>query len=117
MAKVDKTGLCNLVLWHLGVLASGQSASQADKDLLGIATDAAHARLDKPGLVPFNTDDIPEWAQIQLRDIVAADVAQTFGVTGQRLVEYRQASDVAEMSLSKQVAGRKPKSPPERDYV
>jgi hypothetical protein len=105
MATLTKADLRARVLEHLGVLAAGQSAGAEDADLVDEAIDAAHARLRKFGLVPFATSAIPEWAQISLRDYVAADVAQSFGLGGPRLAEFKGAQRVAERDLARQVAG------------
>ena len=108
MADITKAALRNRVLEHLGVLGAGETAAAADQTLVDEAVDAAHARLRKFGLVPFPTSAIPSWAQIHLRDAVAGDVAQSYGVSGQRLMEFKQFAKEAERELARQVSGPKP---------
>ena len=108
MADIAKAALRNRVLEHLGVIGAGETAAAADQTLVDEALDATHARLRKFGLVPFPTSAIPSWAQVPLRDAVAGDVAQTYGVSGQRLIEYKMAAQVAERELARQMSGRKP---------
>jgi hypothetical protein len=107
MANLTKAALRNRVLEHLGVLAAGETAAAADQTLVEEAIDAAHERLRKFGLAPFATSAIPSWAQIQLRDVVAGDVAQAYGMSGQRLIEFKQGAAEAERELARQVAGFK----------
>lgn len=105
MADIAKAALRNRVLEHLGVLAAGETAASADQTLVDEAIDAAHERLRKIGYVPFATSAIPSWAQIQLRDIVAGDVAQAYGMSGQRLIEFKETARLGERELARQVAG------------
>ena len=67
--------------------------------------DAAHERLRKLGLVPFATSAVPPWAQVPLRDLVAGDVAQAFGMSGQRLAEFKQTGAAGERELRRQISG------------
>ena len=105
MANLTKAQLSARVLEHLGVKAGVQSANASDDALVQEAIDAAHERLRKFGLVPFATSAIPPWAQIQLRDYVAGDVAQAFGLGGARLTEFKQMAQVAERELARQISG------------
>lgn len=105
MADIAKAALRNRVLEHLGVKAAGQDATAEDAALVDEAIDAAHDRLRKFGLVPFATSAIPSWAQIPLRDYVAGDVAQAFGMGDARLGEFKSGQRAGEFELSRQVAG------------
>lgn len=116
MASLTKAELRNRVLEHLGVKAASQSASAADGQLVDEAIDAAHARLRKYGLAPFATSAIPEWAQIPLRDYVAGDVAQAFGLGGARLGEFKSGQMAAERELGRQVSGYKHPIPVVAEY-
>lgn len=107
MAAIAKAALRNRILEHLGVLAAGETAATVDQTWVDEAIDAAHERLRKFGLVPFATSAIPSWAQIPLRDVVAGDVAQSYGMSAQRLLEFKQAAIVGERELARQVAGMK----------
>lgn len=107
MADIAKAALRNRVLEHLGVLAAGGTAATADATLVDEAIDACHERLQKFGLVPFATSAIPSWAQIHLRDYVAGDVAQVFGLGGSRLAEFKEMQKRAEFELHRQLTGHK----------
>jgi hypothetical protein len=107
VADIAKAALRNRVLEHLGVLAAGETAASADQTWVDEAIDAVHERLRKFGLAPFATSAIPSWAQIPLRDVVAGDVAQSYGMSGQRLLEFKQGAAAAERELARQVAGFK----------
>lgn len=116
MADIAKAALRNRVLEHLGVLAAGETAATADQTWVDEAIDAAHERLRKFGLVPFATSAIPSWAQISFRDVVAGDVAQSYGMSGQRLLEFKEGARIGEMELARQVAGFKHPKRVEADY-
>lgn len=116
MADITKATLRRKVLEHLIVIAAGETPATADQTLVDDAIDAAHERLRKFGLAPFETSAIPSWAQMQLRDIVAADVAQTFGKSGQTLIEYKAAAEIGERELARQLAGHKHPIPIEVEY-
>lgn len=108
MAAIIKAALRGRVLEHLGIVGAGESAATVDQTLVDEAIDATHARLRKFGLAPFPTSAIPEWAQIPLRDAVAGDIAQIYGMSGQRLLEFKAAAQAAERELARQVSGTKP---------
>lgn len=108
MASITKAALRNRVLEHLGVLAAGETPATVDQTWVEEAIDAAHDRLRKAGLAPFAISAVPSWAQIGLRDIVAADVAQSYGMSAQRLMEFQQRAQMGERELARQVAGPKP---------
>ena len=116
MADLTKAQLAARVLEHLGVKAATQSANSADTVFVEEAIDAAHDRLRKFGLMPFATSAIPSWAQTQLRDYVAGDVAQAFGLGGARLGEFKTAAQAAERELWRQVAGYRHPMPIVADY-
>ncbi len=116
MADIAKAALRNRVLEHLGVLAAGETAASADQTWVDEAIDAAHERLRKFGLAPFATSAIPSWAQIPLRDVVAGDVAQSYGKSGQELLEFKQGAAMGERELARQVAGFKHSVPVRAAY-
>ena len=116
MADLTKAQLAARVLEHLGVKAANQSANGSDTACVEEAIDAAHDRLRKFGLVPFATSAIPTWAQIQLRDYVAGDVAQAFGLGGARLGEFKGTAKTAEHELQRQVSGYRHPMPIVADF-
>src|SRR3990167_11082165 len=111
MATLTKSALAARVLEHLGVKSAANAANGHDDEFVQEAIDAAHDRLRRFGLVPFATSAVPTWAQIHLRDYVAGDVAQAFGMSGQRLLEFKKAAQIAERELYRQIAGARPPMP------
>jgi hypothetical protein len=105
VAELTKAQLSARVLEHLGVKPAASTASAHDDAFVREAIDAAHARLRKYGLVPFGIDAIPEWAQVPLRDYVAGDTAQSFGISNQRLAEFKAGQVAGERELQRQVSG------------
>lgn len=104
MADISKAAMRDRILHHLGVLAAGETPAAVDQTLVEEAIDAAHDRLRKLGYVPFAASAIPSWAQIPFRDVVAGDVAQTYGMSGQRLLEFKQSAGAGEGELARQTA-------------
>jgi hypothetical protein len=111
MATLTKAQLSARVLEHLGVKSAANAANGHDDATVQEAIDAAHAKLRRFGLAPFATSAIPEWAQIPLRDYVTGDVAQGFGMSGQRLMEFKAAAQAAERELYRQTSGTRQPMP------
>jgi hypothetical protein len=88
----------------LGVKPAGQSASAEDADLVGRYFDAAYSSLRKLGLVPFATTAVPEWAQPSLAAIVAADLTNQYGITGERLADLKSSAAKGRRDLTEQCA-------------
>lgn len=105
MATLTKAQMATRVLESLGIIASGQTAATADSTLAEEVVDAAWNRLRKLGLAPYAIGTIPEWAQIPLRDYVAYDLAASFGVVGDRLMDLARRRADAERELNRQVSG------------
>lgn len=116
MSDLTKAQLAAWVLEHLGIKSATDSADAADQARVEETIDVKHDQLRKRGLAPFATSAIEEWAQTPLRDIVAADVAQTFGISGQRLLEFKAAGKEGERELARQVAGFRHPMPIQADY-
>jgi hypothetical protein len=106
VADIAKAALRNRVLEHLGVLAAGETAATADQTFVDEQIDAAHDELRKFGYVPFATSAIPSWAQIPLRDWVAAAVGQSYGKPWTD-AEVEGRKRIAEQRLARQVSGLK----------
>ena len=111
MATLTKAELSARVLEHLGVKSAANSANGNDDELVQEAIDAAHDRLRRFSVVPFALSAIPMWAQTPLRDYVAGDVAQAFGMSGQRLMEFKSAAQAAERELYRQTSGARQPMP------
>ncbi len=108
MADIAKAAMRNRVLEHLGVLAAGETAATVDQTWVDEAIDSVHDRMRKFGLAPYPTSAFPSWAQIPFRDVVSGDVAQSYGMSGQRLLDFKQGAKDGERELARQVAGMKP---------
>lgn len=87
MAVWNKEKLRTRVLQHLNVLGAGQDASADDAEVVDEAIDAAHSELRTLGIAPFKVDEIPEYAQMPLRNYVAAKVSASFALSPQRRLE------------------------------
>lgn len=107
MADLTKAQLCARVLEHLGVKSAQNAANGHDQAFAEEAFDSTYERFRKLGLAPFATSAIPSWAQTPLRDAVAGDCAQSFGQSGQRLLEFKAAAREAEKELRRQTAARR----------
>ena len=106
MADIDKVALRNRVLQHLGVIAAGETPASADVTLVEEAIDAAHDDLRAKRLVPFPTSAIPPYAQLPMRDWVAAAVGVSYGKPwGPN--DVKAMKRLAESELAEQVAGKK----------
>ena len=112
MATWTKSELATAVLQNLGVLAAGETAASEDSNSVQASIDSVHAQLRSKGLVPFATSAIPEWAQLPLRDYVAFDVANVFGLGPQRRAELAQGKQIAEIELRKQTNTMQPSGVP-----
>jgi hypothetical protein len=116
VANLTRSQLVDRVLEHLGVKAADQAAKPKDAEIVGEAADAAHDRLKKFGLAPFLLTAIPPWAQVHLRDYVAGDVAQMFGLGAERLAEFKGGAIAAERELARQVSLDKQSTRIQADY-
>ena len=105
MATLSKAQMAARILENIGVKPAGQVASSEDTNLVTEVIDSAHARLRRmsPNLAPFALATIPEWAQIPFRDYVSADVANVFGVSGERLQAVILARGESLKELRRQV--------------
>ena len=103
---MTQSELADRVLEHMGVKAANQDAAGNDSVRAQEAVLSAWYRLRKVGMIPFAITAIPEWAQIPLRNVVAGDMASTFGLSGERLQVVLSAAQAGERELSRQVAGK-----------
>lgn len=105
MATMSQTQMETYVTEALGIVAPGVSASTADANTISTAVVAVFNRLRKLGLAPFPISAIPEWAQIEMRDLASYDAASSFGIVGERLMDLMRRASMAEKELGRQVAG------------
>jgi len=116
MANLTKAAMRDRILEHLGIKGAGQSAASEDELLVSEAIDSAWYRLRAKGLVPFDTSAIPEWAQTPFRDYVAGDVADVFGLQGQRLQSIMERQRMSLKAMSHYVKPERPPMPTQTKY-
>lgn len=116
MASWVKATLSEKVLEYIGQKPAGQAAAPEDDSLCQSVIDSVFSQLDKTGLVLFASSAIPEWAQWPLVKYVSAEIAPSFGITGQRLMELTAGKSEARRELAAQVAGQQQRIPAKADY-
>lgn len=104
-------------LQEAGILASGESAPPEDDQFVATKYAALYDMLLTDGLVAWAaTAAIPDYADIPLTMMLAAAIAPTFGVSGQRLADLRSGWIAAEIMLRKQLAKNYVSHPAQSDY-
>jgi hypothetical protein len=107
MASITKAVLTDRILRHLGVLASGETASGKDAAFVGDFVEAAYEEVNKIGTMEagFTSNAIPDWAQEPMKDRVSFLVANSFGIPPERIAGVlAPASGVALSILVKHFA-------------
>lgn len=109
MATITKSELADLILEHLTVKDPYNNANYEDSSFVQQAIDSAYDELNKilgeSGGLPFELSAVPDWAQFLLRDYVAGDCAQSYGHTGQTLLEYKGSQEAARARIREQMSG------------
>lgn len=103
MATWTKSELAENALIYLGVKAAGQSVSADDDALVQKIIDSVYAQGRTFGILPFQLDEIPEWAQWPLAKWVAVESGPAFG----KLLPF-DIRDDALKQLRAQMQGDKP---------
>lgn len=111
-------------LQEAGILAAGEAASASDDQLVSQKYDALYDMLLTLGLVAWAAaDDIPEYAEIPITQMLAAAIAPAFGIEGQKLLDLRAAGSLglnppslAERSLRQQLARHYVSHPAPSEY-
>lgn len=116
MANLTRQQITDRALETLGIKAAGQSALAEDGNRGLEAFDAVYYRLRKEGLSPFATSAVPEWAQTQLINLIAWELAPGFGVSAGRSQLLAEAAQRATRDLERQVAGFRHPIPIKTDY-
>ena len=106
MATLTKVEIAASVLEALGVKAAGQSASSEDEEAAENAVSSAYYRLRYESKAPYDIDSVPEWAWTPLRDYVARDLINNFGISGERLQGILAAAARADRDIAVQTAGQ-----------
>lgn len=111
-------------LQEIGILASGESASPEDDQLVSQKYDALYDMLLTEGLVAWAaSEEIPDYADVPLTMMLAAVIAPAFGVSGQKLTDLRAGGalgipggSIAERMLRRQLAKHYVSHPAQPDY-
>lgn len=107
-----------------GIATSGEPLDAADDQLVTQKYSALYDMLLTNGLVAWAaTDDVPTYADVPLTMMLAAFIAPSFGVSGQRLAELRIAGTIgmspqslAESMLRRQLMKNYVSYPATSDY-
>ena len=111
MATLTRQEISDRALEALGVKAAGVNAIAEDGNRSKEKVDAVYNRLRREGLAPFALATVPDWAQTQLINLVAVDLAPDFGVSGQRLQLLGINQEASRIELGRQVANMVPPIP------
>ncbi len=106
MATKTQDEIAATVLEALGVKPAGQNASAEDTDAASDAVESAYERLHYVGKAPFPLTAVPSWAWTPLRDFVARDLVNVFGISGERLQSILAAAARADIDFAAQSAGQ-----------
>jgi len=105
MSTKTQAEMAALVLEALGAKAAGQAASAEDTATASDAVASAYYRLRYEGKAPYAITAFPEWAWTPVRDFVARDLVNVFGIQGERLQGIFAAATRADRDLAAQAAG------------
>ncbi len=99
--------IADRTLEHLGIKAAGQNASAEDVLRVKEIVTSVLSKLRYENMAPFDVTAIPEYAQLAIRDISAAECANLYGLSGERLQIIMQGREMARLDLSRQTAAKK----------
>lgn len=105
MATWTKAQTASRALEAARILAAGEAASAEDQARAEEIVQSVYEMLRDRGYAPFSVEAIPEWAQLQLRDIVAYKMSGPWDITGESLAGLQMKSREAERELVEQIAG------------
>jgi hypothetical protein len=108
MATMTIAEIADRTLEHLGIKPAGQNASAEDAQRVIEIVTSVLSKLRYENLAPFEVTAIPEYAQLSVRDISAAECASLYGLSGERLQVVLQGREMARLDLSRQTAAKKP---------
>ena len=117
MATLTRVQIADRALEALNVKAAGNSAVAEDGNLATEKTDAVYARLRREGLAPFSLSAVPEWAQTQLVNLVASDMAPSFGVSAETLMGLGINAMMARKELALQVSNAAAPNPVRVEFL
>lgn len=111
-------------LQEAGISTPSEPVDADDDQLVSTKYDALYDMLLTEGLVAWAaTDDIPEYAEQPVTMMLAAFIASSFGMTGQRMNELRLAGTIgmtppslAEQMLRRQLSKNYVPAPAQTDY-
>lgn len=94
-----KAEIAGRVLEKLGVKAQGQNASAQDQILAEEAVASVHAKLTDQRRIEFDVELVPDWAWTPLIYLVARDLVDDFGISGERLQSILSSAARADRDL------------------
>ena len=101
--------IADRALEAIGVKAFSQDAGSDERDRAAEMALMVYHRLIGLNLAPFETDDVPEWAQGPVIALVAAECIVPFGVPAERSQVVLALAATAIPRLTEQVAINIPK--------
>lgn len=108
MATMSASDMADFVLERLGVKAQGQAASGAEGQTALVVVEAVFAQLQRDGVASFELSAIPEWAQLPFANMVAVELAPSFGITGERMALFMAAADKGHKDIAAHSSSRPP---------
>lgn len=105
MSDKTRTQMIAFVLEHIGVKAANVAAKSEDSNYAATIIDSLYSRLRKEGLVPFDDDAYPDWAQIPFAELAGPELAPAFRIGGEPLAVLMQAREHGRREIQRQVAG------------
>lgn len=108
---LTKEQMRNRILQKIGILASGETASSEDADLVETAIDDLNEHLVARGLSTWETSAIPQEVAIAFRDWCAATVMDQFDVPADMQAKITADRTIAERDMKMVVRADDPGAP------
>lgn len=93
MATYSTAQVRNLVLSHLGVLATGETPSAADAEVAEDAIDSVHARLDAQNLLNWPVCAVPSPVLFAVSYLAARDLVDVFGSSSEQMARISAGAE------------------------
>lgn len=97
-----RTAIIGAALVRLGVIAAGETAAAADQALVSNSLDRLLDHLADAAVTDFDKGAIPETAQKALIDLLAAELADDYGLTPPQQAGRAAAANAARLHLLQQ---------------
>jgi len=87
---MTKSEFINLALRNIGLVTRGQTASTSDITTATTIYEAVYEQLQEEGLVTWGVDDdVPDWATMIMKTIVAPDLAREFNLPDSKVALHQ----------------------------